>query len=222
MPRQLPPLMTGPPHALRRACASAACIRATMASLPAFSSRPPGISTTLSAFSRSMISTSAAEAWAASTQSTKRSTRSGIAAMSGTQRHPSISAVPPLTITIRSRANPSRSRLLTMMCPGFIRSETPMIAAERGSSRRASLAMGRSCGPGAPACARRSFIRTSRATTRPSSAMTNGLTSNSAIRVPSTRPSSRNALARSAIRASGTSGGRPRSARVANCTTATA
>ncbi len=122
-----------------------------MAWLPAFSSSPPGISTTLSAFSRSMISTSAAEACAASTQRTNRSTRPGMPAMSGTQRHPSMSAVPPFTMRIRSRGNPSRNRLLTMMCPGFRRSETPMMATDCGSSSRASLAMGRSWDASAPA-----------------------------------------------------------------------
>ena len=30
-----------------------------------------------------------------------------------------------------------------MMCPGFMRSDTPMMATERGSSSRSSLAMGR-------------------------------------------------------------------------------
>ena len=192
-----------------------------MAWLPAFSSSPPGISTTLSAFSRSMISTSAAEACAASTQRTNRSTRSGMAAMSGTQRHPSISAVPLFTMRIRSRANPSRNRLLTMMCPGFMRSDTPMMATERGSSNRDSLAMGRTWRPWAPAGSRRSLSRTSRATTRPSFATTNGLTSNSPMRWPSARPSSRNEAASAAIRPSGSSGACPRIDLVANCTTAT-
>jgi hypothetical protein len=107
-----------------------------------------------------------------------RSTGPGIDAMSGTHRQPSIVSLPGLTTTIRSRANPSRIRLLRMMWPGLSRSDTPMIAAEEGSSSAFSLPIGRGARGGLGPDP--SVTRMSRATRRPP-AMTSGLISHSEI-----------------------------------------
>ncbi len=93
--RPLPPLPEG---AVARARSRAEDIRAVMASVPAFSSKPPGMTMTDSALSASTRSASTAGAEEAGTTMMKRSTFSGREATSGTQRQPSISAASGLTM----------------------------------------------------------------------------------------------------------------------------
>ena len=97
IPRQFPPLMTGPCQALVLAASSAARIRDVSASVPCFSSRPPGMTIRLSAFCSSTTSATAPGACAAAIARMNTSTRSGIDAMSGTHRQPSIDSLPGLT-----------------------------------------------------------------------------------------------------------------------------
>ncbi len=97
MPRQLPPFRSGPLVAPARESSRADRILETMASVPDFSSRPPGMTMTDSALSSSASSAMQAGAWAAGITSTNRSTFSGSEATSGTQRQPSSSGRPGLT-----------------------------------------------------------------------------------------------------------------------------
>jgi hypothetical protein len=97
IPRQLPPLIRGPPPDFEREAARASRILATMASVPPFSSRPPGITMMEFALSSSASWAIVIAAWAAGMTRTKRSTFSGRLATSGTQAQPSISAVPAFT-----------------------------------------------------------------------------------------------------------------------------
>ena len=131
----------------------------------------------LAAASVSIAAVTMPGASAAETATTRRSTFSGSAATSGTQRQPSIESTPGFTTRTRSGSKPSRSRLRRMIRPGFIFDETPTIAIVAGSSRRRIWAIGRSGRisrrPGA-----RASPRTSSAT-RPSGVMASGLISSS-------------------------------------------
>ena len=137
-----------------------------------------------SAASRSTTSATTPAACAAETAITNRSTLPGSDATSGTHRHPSISSAPGLTIVTAAGSTPSRSRLRRITWPAFIPDDTPMIAADRGSSIRGSFATGRAgAAPSAAACPAASSpvpgtARTSSAT-RPPSTATIGLTSSS-------------------------------------------
>ena len=79
----------------------------------------------------SSISSGTAEAVSATTS---RSTGSSRAERLGTARHPSTTVTPGLMTAIRSAGNPAASRLCRITRPGFIRSDTPMTAIDRGRS----------------------------------------------------------------------------------------
>ena len=184
MPRQLPPLTSGPPPGRASRQSRAARIPRARPSPPAFSSSPPGMTMIDSAASRSATSATIAAARAAERATTKRSTFAGSEATSGTQRQPSSEATPGLTTTMRSGSNPSRMRLRRIVRPGLSPLETPAIAIDAGSRRRGSFQTGRSAVPaiatraGVPARPASSVTRTSRAT-GPSGVTARGLISRS-------------------------------------------
>ena len=207
--------MTGPPSSRSRAVARASRIRAASAPPPLFSSRPPGITISDSARSRSTTSATKAGVWAAGSTMTNRSTFAGSEARSGTQRTPSIWSVPGFTTVIRSGSKPSWSTLARMTRPAFAPLETPTIAIDRGASRRATLFSGRGVDAGRGPSPRET--RTSRAT-RPSAVTAAGLISHSSSSSGTSAASPRRRSTASTTLWRGTRGGCPRCGVVARRT----
>ena len=109
------------PRRWRAPRARVRCMLLDEAAVPAFSSRPPGITMTLSALRCSTTSISASGTCAAATLRTSRSTGAGSERdgrhAAGTRRS---RALPGLTTKTARRSNPSRRTLSRMMRPGFI------------------------------------------------------------------------------------------------------
>ncbi len=193
-------------------------MRATSGAASGFSSSPPGMSTTLSARWRSAASATASAACGAETLSTSRSTGAGSDSSEGRHGQPSIASAPGLITVTAAGSKPSRRTFRRMIRPGFIFSETPITAIERGSRRFFSRASGRGGGGAAAAGAIRPSA--SSATSRPP-LTTSGFASSSARpRPPASFASASSRRTAPASAASGSRADAPRCGSVASRTAA--